>query len=119
MDGYAPVDCFMEEWDCYLEQHGHRRTVLSRRPAIVISRNGKGHEYRWLLWCVEGNDVLLAEDQLRAIRAQARLAKTARQQCFVVVKFGHPGGCAVVTPAAQAVKMRFISSDRGAIPWNP
>ena len=119
MDGYLPMDCFMEEWGCYLEHHGHRRKTLSRRPGILVSRNGKGRGYRWLLWCVEGNDVLLRENQLRTIRAQARLAKKARQQCFAVIKFGHPGGSAVATPAAQAVKVRFISSSKGAIPWDP
>ena len=119
MDGHQPIDCFMEEWRCYLGQHGQRHKTLSRRPGILVSRNGRGRRYRWLLWCVEGNDVLLAEDQLRTIRVQARLAKKMQQQCFVVIKFGHPGGCAVATPAAQAVKVRFISSNRGAIPWDP
>jgi len=119
MNGCLPLECFVREWVCYLEQHDHRIKQVSKRPAVLVSRNGKGRGYRWLLWCVEGNDVMLVEDQLRAIRVQARLAKKARQQCFVVVKFGHPGGCAVATPAAQAVKVRFISSNRGAIPWDP
>jgi hypothetical protein len=118
MDEYLPLECFSMEWACYLEHHGHQVKHISKSPAILVSRNGKRQAYRWLLWCVDGNDVLLVENQLRAIRAQTRLAKKARQQCFVVIKFGHPGGSAVATPAAQAVKVKFISSSRGAIPWD-
>jgi len=119
MDEYLPLACFVREWACYLEQHGHRVKQLSKYPSILVSRNGKGQAYRWLLWCVQANDLLLMEDQLRTIRAHARLAKKTRQQCFVVVKFEHPVGSAVATPAAQAVKVKFISSNKGAIPWDP
>jgi len=119
MNEYLSLACFVQEWACYLEQHGHQVKQLSEHPAILISRNGKGDGYRWLLWCVDANDMLLMEDQIRTIRAQVRLAKKGRQQCFVVIKFGDLGSRVVTTPAAQALRVKFISSNKGAIPWDP
>jgi hypothetical protein len=68
--------------------------------------------------CAESDSILLTLPQRKAIRTQARLAKRARQQCFVAVKFGHPGGTAIVVPAGEAIRARRLSSSKGAIPWD-
>jgi hypothetical protein len=34
-----------------------------------------------------------------------------------VVKFGHPGGKAVIVPAAHAQHLRRLDAAKGGIPW--
>jgi hypothetical protein len=118
MEGCLPLDCFVREWICYLELHGHQVRQPADRPDVLVSLNGKSRGYRWLLRCVEGDSIFLTAPCQKAVRAQARLARRAGQECFVVVKFGHPGGCAVVVPAGEAVKARRLTSGKGAIPWD-
>jgi hypothetical protein len=118
MEGGLSPGCFVREWTCYLELHGHRVKQVAGNPGVLISLNGKRHRYRWLLKCVDGDSMLLTPGQRKAVRAQARLAKRARQQCFVVVKFTHPVASAVVVPAAQALRMRRLTSEKGGIPWD-
>lgn len=112
------LDCFASEWVCYLEQHGHRVTYLAEWPGTLASVKGRGRRYRWLLKCVEGDSILLTPSCRKDIRTQDRLARRARQECFVVVKFGQPGGSAIVIPAGEAVRARRLDSTKGAIPWD-
>ena len=82
-----------------------------------MSVDREGHGYRWLLRCADGDVFMLQVRDRRTVRAQARLARRAGQRCFVVVKFGHPGGSAVVVPAAKAMRNGCLSAERAGIPW--
>ena len=118
MDEYLPLSCFTREWVCYLEQHGHRVRQQAGHLDALVSRNGKGRGYRWLLRCSEDDSLLLDAPNRKEIVRQARLARRAGEECFVVVKFGHPGGTAVVVPADQAVKVKRLCAATGGIPWD-
>jgi len=118
MGDYSLILCFAREWAGYLEKHGHRVRQLSNSPEMLISRNGQGIRYRWLIRCVEGGSILLTVVDRKGIRRQMRLAQKYKELCFLVVKFGHPDGKAIVLPAAVAIKIKRLTSDRGGIPWD-
>ena len=113
-----PLGGFVDEWICYLEQHGHQVEWLGHTTDVLVSRNGRGKRYRWLLRCVEGDSVLLTSPDRKDIRCQVRLALNAGEQCFLVVKFGYPGGKAVIMAAAEAIKAKRLTRDKGGIPWD-
>lgn len=117
MDKATPAEYFSREWICYLEQHGHHVGQGSAGPDVLVSRNGRGRGYRWLLRCTDADSILLTDADRKEMRRQIRLARNARQQCFVATKFGHPGGKALVMPAVEATAARRIRSDRGSVPW--
>ena len=118
MDEYSPLECFLREWTCYLEQHGHQVRQHPGQPDVVLSVNGRRTRYRWLIRCTEDDSLLLTAARRKEIRRQNRLARNAGEQCFLVVKFGHPGGHAVVVPAGQAIRLRGLSAEKGGIPWD-
>ena len=113
-----PTVCFEREWAWYLMTHGHR--VLKRRPGrgVVKSRDESGKRYRWLLRSEAGDSVLLSVAERKELRRQGRLARTAGERCFLVVKFGHLPGRAVAMPVARACKMKRVSANMGGIPWD-
>ena len=117
MDRYSPLGCFIQEWICYLELHQHR-VKATKWPDVLVSRNCKGRRYRWLVKCTDEEIIHLTAAHQREVRSQVRVARQAGEQCYLVVKFGHPGGSAIAVPAATAAKAGWLSSSRGAIPWD-
>ena len=118
MDEHSPLFFFAEEWAGYLEQHGHQVHRIPFYPDIMRSLNGQGKRFRWYLLCVEGDSILLTAQHRKELRRQLRLAQNFQEQCFLVVKFGHPGGKAVVIPNTMAIKVKRLTSDTGGIPWD-
>jgi len=117
MDESSPLSCFAEEWAGYLEQHGHRVYRVPFFPDIMTSVNGKEKRFRWFLLCVADESILLTAPHRKELRRQLRIARNFREQCFLVVKFGHPAGKAVVIPTTLAVKLKRLTSETGGIPW--
>jgi len=116
MDELTPPECFAEEWTRYLANHGHR-AVRQSESSILLSRDARGLRYRWLLRSEDADSVLLSDADRKCIRRQSRLAQRAGEKCFLVVRFGHPGGKAVIMPAAHAGTLRRLSAEVGGIPW--
>ena len=117
MDLCSPLGCFVKEWACYLELHGHRVTQRPHQTEVLVSHDRQGRRYRWLLRCEAGDSLLLSPEDRREVRCQVRLARKSREKCFLVLKFGHPGGKAVIVPSAQAQHLRRLDAAKGGIPW--
>ena len=109
--------CLAMEWVGYLEQHGHQVETPINAPAMLLSRNGRDRRYRWLLRCVEGDSVLLTVVDRKRICRQLRLAQLSAETVYMVVKFEEPSGKVLIVPAAEALKVKRLSSDKGGIPW--
>jgi hypothetical protein len=117
MEPYSPLGCFVKEWTCYLEMHGHGVKANRNAADILVSQDRRGNRYRWSLRCEADDSFLLSPVDRRVLRSQVRLARRSREKCFLVVKFGHPGGKAVIVPAAQAQHLRRLDAAKGGIPW--
>ena len=117
MDKHLRLRRFSEEWGRYLRQHGHLLAEGSEGSEIVVSRNGRGRRFRWLLRATDNDSILLGPAYRKTIRRQARLARRAGERCFLVVTFWHPESKVLVMPALEAVKAKRIRSNRGGIPW--
>ena len=118
MDQSRPLGCFAMEWASYLEQHGHQVEKPPGAPGMLLSRNGQGKRYRWLLLRVEGDSVLLTVVDRKRICRQLRLAQISGETAYMVVKFEEPGEKVVVVPAIEAVRTKRLNSDKGGIPWH-
>ena len=118
MDEFSPVACLVKEWAGYLEQHGHQVEKPTDAPRMLLSRNGRGRRYRWLLRCVEGDSVLLTVVDRKRICRQLRLAQISGETVYMVIKFEEPSGKVLIVPAAEAGKVKRLSSDKGGIPWH-
>ena len=117
MEQYSPLGCFLKEWTCYLELHGHDVKACKSPADILVSQDRRGNRYRWLLRCEAGDSLLMSPEDRRILRCQVRLARKSREKCFLVVKFGHPGGKAVIVPAAEAQHLRRLDAATGGISW--
>ena len=117
MESHSPLGCFTQEWTCYLEMHGHEAKANRNVADVLVSQDRQGDRYRWLLRCEASDSLMLSPEDRRDLRCQVRLARKSREKCFLVVKFGHPGGKAVIVPAAQAQHLRRLDAAKGGIPW--
>jgi len=117
MEQCSPLGCFLKEWTCYLELHGHGVKAKESAMGILVSQDRRGNRYRWSLRCEAGDSLLMLPEDRRKVRCQVRLARKNREKCFLVVKFGYPGGKAVIVPAAQAQHLRRLDAAKGGIPW--
>jgi hypothetical protein len=113
----SPLSCFVEEWVCYLEAHGHCVTQPPNETDPLLSYDRQGRHYRWLLRCEDDDFVLLLPADRKRLRSQARMARRAGEWCYLAVKFGHPAGKAVVLPAKHACHLKRLCSSMGGIPW--
>ena len=116
MDRSPSLGSFVKEWATYLEQHGHSVRQSSRAAKTVTSRNGQGKQYRWVLWQAERDPFLLAPSDRREIRREARLGKSANARTYIVARFEEPTCKVIVMPAAEALKAKRLSPEKGGIP---
>ena len=117
MDLCFPLGFFAKEWTCYLELHNHTVRPDCDAPGVLRSKDHHRVKYRWLLRCESSDSLLLSPEDRRVLRCQVRLVRRSREKCFLVVKFGHPGGKAVIVPVAQAQHLRRLDAAKGGIPW--
>ncbi len=117
MDAYLPLRNFVSEWACYLAQRGHRVSSLPGALEVLCSRNGRDVAYRWLLLHAKRDTRRLTAIEHENIQRHLRRGRQAAEQVFVVIKFDRPEPRVVVLPAAKAIKVGRLRSDRGGIPW--
>jgi hypothetical protein len=104
-------------WSAYLERRGHRvRQALAARR-VLVSRNGQGRRYRWLLFRSRLDVRGLTRADHRHVKQQLGRGRQARERVFVVVQFDPPISRLVAMPARNALVLGQISSARGGIPW--
>ena len=113
-----PLRRFLEEWVEYLERHGHTVSRDEQRLNVLVSCNGRGLLYRWLLRHSTGDSILLTVSDRKDMRRQVRLAHRAGETAYLVAKFEEPDGKVLVMPAEEAVALRRLSSDKGGVPWD-
>jgi len=101
---------FACEWVKYLKRQGHQVKQIRRAFDVVVSRNGRGIRYRWVLVVGPAMDH-------ENIQRQVRLGREANEQVYVVVKFHRPVSKVIVIPAVKVAMMRLIKSNKGGIPW--
>ena len=105
------------EWAWYLEEHGHRVESEENDPTIVRSQNGRGTRYRWLLLWAEKPARRLRALERRRVRTELETGKKGREHVYVVVAFERPTNRLLIVPAARALRLPVLSSDKGGIPW--
>ena len=118
MDEDSPLGFLVRQWASYLEVHGHH-VEEPAQPGVLISRNGQRRRYRWLFRRVEGDSILLTLVDRKRICRQLHLGETSGEAVYLVVKFEDPSGKVLVVPAAEAIKVKRLCSDKGGIPWGP
>ena len=108
----------VQEWAEYLEGRGHEVRVPESLGNVLLSRNGRGKRYRWLLLHEAGPSRRLTPAERETVERQTRLARKAREQAYLVLKFERPEGKVVVLPMGRAISEHRLSSDKGGIPWD-
>ena len=118
MDEYSPLGFLVRQWASYLQVHGHH-VEEPAQPGMLTSRNGQRRRYRWLFRRVDGNSILLTLVDRKRISRQLRLGQISGETVYLVIKFEEPSGKVLVVPAAEAIKVKRLCSDKGGIPWGP
>ena len=118
MDENFPLRALADEWTAFLKRHGHCMKEHLQGPDTLVSRNGKGRDYRWILRSANDKSVLLKAAEHKEIRRQLRLARNSGQRAYVVVKFSQPANKVVVVPAVGMLKDKRLASDKGGISWD-
>ena len=113
------LPAFAREWIAYLKAKNHRivRTWLARQ--VLISRDAKGDDYRWLLLYTRRPICRLTAIEHRHIQDHLRTARQYRQQAYVVVLFDLPVRKVLALSAHKALRRRRLSANRAGIFWAP
>ena len=117
MDKLLAIRSLAWEWASYLEGRGHG-VALNDDWSVVLSRNGQGIRYRWVLLCTKQTAHLITAIEREAIQTQLLKGRRAKERVYVVLRFHVPEGRLLVMPAARALQERRLKSTSGGIPWD-
>ena len=106
----------VERWASYLRHRGHHAKWLMR-SRVLVSRNGQGRRYRWLLLCASGQTRSLTTREMDRLRRQSQIAHRKREDAYVVVHFEPPVDKLLVLPAESVLKNPRVSAAKGGISW--
>jgi len=111
------VDLLRDWWlECLMWQ-GHGVAEGGGDDSLIQSGYDEGRRYRWML-LVSDEPVLCFGEQERArIRLQIRQARRLKENPYLVVGFLSEPQRVVVVPAAKALKVGCVRSDKGGIAW--
>ena len=114
-----PLVGFAREWAQYIEERGHRVSKLANRTYVLLSRNGHGARFRWLILRSDADVRRLTAIEHEIIQKDLARRGRGKEQGYVVVRFERPAARVLVLPADRALMMGSVRSDRGGIPWEP
>ena len=106
-----------QQWIRFLELRSHYVEVVKDAPGVLVSRDGKGKPYRWVLFVATGVIKTLRREERIRLRTQIRRAQEAGQEAFVVVRFTVPQAKLVIKPAEAVLQTSKVGSARGGIDW--
>ena len=118
MQGSLPLERLVSEWSSHLEQRCHRVRRPRRAANVVVSRNGHGTRYRWVLLHARGPSRRLTAIEHETIKRELERGRRAKEQVYLVMEFERPENKLVVLPAIKAAELGQLRSDKGGIPWN-
>ena len=118
MARYSDIRSLAWEWASYLEERGHGVALEADDWSVLLSRNGQGIRYRWLLLCAKRPVRRLTAIEREGIERQLRKARRAGERVYVVLRFERPEGRLLVMPAARALEEARLKSTSGGIPWD-
>ena len=106
-----------QQWIRFLELRSHHVEVVKDATGVLVSRDGKGKPYRWVLFVATGVIKTLRREERIRLRTQIRRAQEAGQEAFVVVRFTVPQAKLVIKPAEAVLQTSKVGSARGGIDW--
>jgi hypothetical protein len=106
----------VERWASYLRHRGHH-VKRPQRNRVVVSRNGEGRRYRWVILCAAGATRPLTPHEKRHLWRQSQIARRKREDAYVVVHFEPPVDKLLVLPAESVLKNPRVSAAKGGISW--
>ena len=109
---------FKRTWEAFLRQRGHKVHVPKGIASVLVSRNGDGKGYRWLLTVACGKSKTLNQAEMEDVKCHVRRACQLRQQAYVVARFEKPERKVIVTPADRVLRSKRILPRKGGIPWD-
>jgi hypothetical protein len=109
--------CLQHQWMDFLQARGHHVEVVKEATAVVVSRNGSGEHYRWILFTAAGVIKSLRREETARLRMEVCRAEEAGQKPFVVIRFAVPQTKLVIKPAEVVTRTNKVGSARGGIGW--
>ena len=116
MNTRAVLTCLRNQWQDYIERHGHSVERPSD-PRILQSCSVKGQHHRWLLLVSTATERQLDRSERSFIRAHIRRASKG-ERVYLVVGFPNEPGQIVALPARTAVRDGCIFSNKAGITWD-
>lgn len=107
-----------DSWLACLFKEGHRVAGARGIAALIRSKNGNDHRYRWLLRVSEGPTRRFSKSERAEIRLHLSRARRLRETLYLVVGFLPEPRRIVVIPASAAMKAGCVRSDKGGIAWD-
>ena len=108
---------FQREWEAFLSKREHKIGVPEGISCVLVSHNGPGKGYRWLLVDARGKSRSFNRFELEDLKRHLRRARAFDESAYVVVRFGEPLYRVLVIPAEKALKRKRVLPTKGGIPW--
>ena len=118
MSDRITLDLLRDSWLACLLKECHRISGARGTTALIRSKNGNDHRYRWLLWVSDGPTRRLSKSEQAEIRFHLSRAKRLRETLYLVVGFLPEPRRIVVVPASAAMRAGCVRSDKGGIAWD-
>ena len=106
------------QWVDFLEKEGHRVNGAEGLAFSLVSTNGTGKHFRWVLLTAKGASRSLRTTEKEELTFHMRQASRRGESIFVVIWFRKPVSKVIVVPARRALKLKRVTSSKGSIPWD-
>jgi len=111
------LGCLKARWRKLLERRGHYIYRKAIHPNVIRSRNGFKKRYRWLLRVEDSPTRRFSKSEQDYIRYHLKQAKARREIAYLVIGFTQEPKRIVAIPACVALKVGYVSSNKGGIAW--
>lgn len=113
----SPAAEFAVEWACYLIEKGHG--VIQARDSPPVLRSVLDDEwFRWMLLHSDEPVRALTPPEIEQIAREWRTALKAGDAGYLAVRFAAPVSKVIVLPLERARTAKYVTADKGGIPWD-